>query len=306
LRVKILQGYPFKGYNSKRGAKKMKRQKSDSKVRDRVFRRLFSEKKRAIELCNALEGTNYSPDTDAVICNLEDSLLRRYNDAAIGIESELLLFSEHQSTLNPNMPLRMLSFAAAAYDLWFVNSKEILKNRLYKIPTPKFYVLYNGERKLKHDVLKLSDAYKLKAGEFSLELTAKVLDVNYDSGCAALEKSPSLKGYAYLVALIRRYQENGFSLDKAIKTAIEQCMNENVLADFLQENYEEVANMLLREYRMEDELEARMEEGEEIGMEKGIIGSARKFLAAGLPFEKIVEILELSEDHIKQLEDAAV
>jgi DNA-binding transcriptional MerR regulator len=102
--------------------------------------------------------------------------------------------------------------------------------------------------------------------------------------------------------LIRRYQENGFSLDKAIKTAIEQCIKETVLMDFLQENYEEVANMLLREYRIEDELEARMEEGEE----KGIIDSARKFLASGMSLNRIVEILELSNDHIKQLEGSAV
>ena len=278
------------------------KQKSGSSVNDTVFRKLFSEKERAIELCNALEGTSYPPDADAVICSLEDSLLRRYNDSAIAIENKLLLFSEHQSSINPNMPIRMLSFAAAAYDLWFVKSKEIYKEQLFKLPTPKFYVLYNGEKELAQDVLKLSDAYKLEAGEFSLELTVKVLNVNYKNGCSVLEKSPSLKGYSYLVELIRQSKKNGSSRDRAIQSAIEQCIKEDIIADFLQENFAEVAAMLLREYKIEDEIEARMEEGMEKGLEKGIVESARKLLATGMPLGRIVEILELSDNHIRQLE----
>jgi len=278
------------------------KQKSGNNVKDTLFRMLFSEKARAIELCNALEGTNYPPDTHAMVCNLEDSLLRRYNDAAIAIENKLILFSEHQSSFNPNMPIRLLSYATDVYYTWFVKMKEVYKDQLFKIPAPKFYVLYNGEKKLTKDVLKLSDAFEIEAGAFTLELTAKVLNVNYDSGCEALEKSPSLKGYAYLVELIRQNQKGGLSRDKAIKPAIAQCIEENILADFLQEHFEEVANMLAREYSFEEELEARLEEGMEKGMEKGVVESAIKFLKKGMSLSEVAETLELSDDLVRQLE----
>lgn len=184
--------------------------------------------------------------------------------------------------------------------------KEIYKEKLHKLPTPKFYVLYNGEKELKQDVLKLSDAFKLPSGEFTLELTVKVLNVNYNSGCDTLEKSPSLKGYAYLIELIRQHQKTGLSRDKSIKPAIKQCIEENILADFLQEHFEEEANMLAKEYSFEEEIEARMEEAEEKGLEKGIIESAKKLLRIGMSLSQVVEALELSDEHTQQLEGVAV
>jgi len=116
--------------------------KSTNAVQDTLFRRLFSEKERAIELCNALEGTNYPPDVDAMVCDLNNSLVRRYNDAAVVIERKLLVFSEQQSSINPNMPLRFISYCADTYFSWFVDMQKVYQSTLYKIPTPKFYVLY--------------------------------------------------------------------------------------------------------------------------------------------------------------------
>ena len=278
------------------------KQKSGIDIKDTFFRKLFSEKARAIELCNALEGTNYPPDAEAMMCNLEDSLLRRYNDSAIAVERKLLVFSEHQSSLNPNMPIRFLSYATDIYYTWFVKMKEIYKEKQFKIPTPKFYVLYNGEKKLTSNVLKLSDAFEIESDGITLELEAKVLNVNYYSGCDALEKSPSLKGYSYLIDIIRQHQKAGLPRDKAIKPAIQQCINENILADFLQENFMEVADMLAREYNIDDEFEARMEEG----MEKGMLSAAQKLIEKGMPFGEVVKILDLTDGHVRQLESITV
>jgi len=304
-------------------------QKSGDDVKDTFFRKLFSEKERAIELCNALEGTNYPPNAHMVLCNLEESLLRRYNDCAIAVENQLLVFSEHQSTLNRNMPLRLLSYATDVLYTWFVKMKEIYKEQLFKIPTPKFYVLYNGEKKLNHEVLRLSDAFEIEANEFSLELTVKVLNVNYGSGSEALDKSPSLSGYAYLVEQIRQYQQNGLKRDKAISRAINHCIEKNVLADFLQKHYKEAAIMFARNYSFEEELEALREEAEEKaekaakkaakeatekatkialveGMENGMIKSAIQLLKNGMIISDIIRILELPDNLAKELERASV
>jgi len=291
--------------------------KSGTDVKDTFFRKLFSEKTRAIELCNALVGTNYPPHANAIMCNLDESLLRRYNDSAIAVENQLFVFSEHQSTINRNMPLRLLSYATDVLYTWFVKMNEIYKEKVYKIPTPKFYVLYNGEKKLTHDVLRLSDAFEIKADEFSLELTVRVLNVNYGSGCETLNKSPSLNGYAYLVALIRQHQRNGLDRDKAISSAINQCIEKNILADFLQAHYKEAAIMFARNYSWEDEKAAIAEEAAERGMEQGreqgreqgmeqgkelgLFQAAKQLLKTGMALNEIVKALELSDHQAEEL-----
>ena len=149
--------------------------------------------------------------------------------------------------------------------------KKIYGKKLVKIPTPKFYVLYNGKEELKQDILRLSDAFELEADEYSMELTVRVIDVRYESGNKILEKSPSLKGYSYLVSLIHKYiRTDRMKRDKAIHTAIEQCINENVLAEFLRDNFQEVARMFNLEYNQKDEYDAIREDALEEGMEKGM------------------------------------
>ena len=277
------------------------KQKSKNTEKDSFFRKLFGEKERAIELVNAVEGTSYPLDADAKICNLDDSLVWRYNDSAIAVEDKLLVFSEHQSSINPNMPLRLLAYATDVLYTWFVKVRETYKEQIFKIPTPKFYVLYNGEKELDQDVLRLSDAFELEADEFSLELTVKVINVNYEGGNEILEKSPSLKGYAYLVDLIRQNQRQGMSKDKAIRPAIQQCIEEGILADFLQEHFEEVANMLAKEYRFEDELEARAEESMEKGVDKGM--GIFRALKDNVPIAQIADEFDVKISRVEEMRD---
>ena len=95
-----------------------------------------------------------------------------------------------------------------------------------------------------------------------------VIDVNYNSGIEALTKSPSLNGYAYLVSLIRRYMREGESRDKAIYRAVDTCLNENILTDFLRDKHKEVVDMFTYQYDREEELAVVREEAFEEGREK--------------------------------------
>ena len=123
---------------------------------------------------------------------------------------------EHQSSINPNMPLRFLSNITDTFYSWFVDMDKIYRSTTLKIPAPQFYVLYNGKEELKNNVLKLSDAFKIKTSGPSLELTVKILDVNYESSNEVLNKSKSLGGYAYLIAQIRHFESIGLKRDAAI------------------------------------------------------------------------------------------
>jgi len=161
-------------------------QKSSRQFKDTFFRALFHEERRALELCNAVENTDFPVGTPIKFYTRGDtSLTRRNNDFACTINEQLLYFNDHQGTLNPNMPLRFLPNAAEVLYTWIEDKKALYRKKLVTIPTPKFYVLYNGKEEIKKDVLKLSDAFRFPDHSFSCELIVKVIDVNYGSGSDA-------------------------------------------------------------------------------------------------------------------------
>jgi len=212
------------------------KEKSAVQYRDTLIRTLFKEKGRAIELCNAVTNSDYSDDVDVQLCDLDSSLLLRYNDLAFAIDGQLLFMVEHASGISPNLPIRFLSYITDILYMWFVETDKLYGNTLRKIPAPKCYVLYNGIEPLKEEVLKLSDAFYINDGQTSLELEVIIIDVNYCNENEVLAKSESLKGYAYLIDQIRLNNARGYNQDQAISIAIDLCIQENILSEFLKRN----------------------------------------------------------------------
>lgn len=289
--------------------------KSDHTYKDRLIRRLFEDKSNMLELCNAIMGTKYDETTFIKRYQLDSSLTKHYNDLAIGVDDKLLLVIEHQSKISPNMPLRLLGYVAELLRVHFIETKRLYGHKLFKIPTPKLYVLYNGKEKLTQTTLKLSNAFTFESKEVNLELLVHIIDVNFDSNHPILNKSQSLNGYSYLIKLIDTHLFSGSNRDVAISLAIKQCIKENILHDFLKDNYEEVANMLyvqydhdlevqvLQEEAMEEGLELGLERGLERGLEQGRINIALKMLANGEDFQTICAYTELSPQQISALKD---
>jgi len=54
---------------------------------------------------------------------------------------------EHQSSINENMPLRMLIYISREYEK-LTNRRDLYKEHKIKIPSPEFVVLYNGEKEM--------------------------------------------------------------------------------------------------------------------------------------------------------------
>lgn len=109
--------------------------------------------------------------------------------------NRVLIFSEHQSTINENMPLRDLMYVGRTYEK-LVPVKERYKRKAYKIPSPEFFAFYNGTEKIESEkIIKLSDAYNCKknGNDVSLELKVKVIDINTDSGNEILKKCHILR-----------------------------------------------------------------------------------------------------------------
>ena len=298
-------------------------QKSNREFKDTFFRTLFHEEDRALELCNAVEGTNFPKGTPLKFYTFGDnSLTRRNNDFAVVVNDQLLTFQDHQSTINPNMPLRLLPSAAEILYTWLVDKKSLYKNKLVTIPTPKFYVLYNGTDKLIKNELRLSDAFRFIDKKYSMELTVKVIDIKYSKNNEVLQKSPSLNGYAYLIAKIKSRTEKGIPRDKAISMAVNDCIRKGILADFLIENYKEVCDMFSWECTLEEEMEIKQEEAFEDGFEEGcevgreeghkeghkegVLESAKKLIKKGMLFQDVVDLLDLSDFQTEELKRAII
>ena len=97
------------------------------------------------------------------------------NDVSFILDGNLPLW-EHQSSINPNTPVRGLMYFGNLYDQYIKNNKlNIYGKKLQKIPTPQYIVFYNGEDDCESvEKIRLSDAFinEDKSGDF--EWTATV------------------------------------------------------------------------------------------------------------------------------------
>lgn len=89
---------------------------ANRKYKDTVFRMLFSDKERLLELYNAVSGRHYDNTDDLEIVTLENAVyMGMKNDLAFLLDTCIYLY-EHQSTVNPNIPLRDLIYIASEYN----------------------------------------------------------------------------------------------------------------------------------------------------------------------------------------------
>jgi hypothetical protein len=191
------------------------------------------------------------------------------NDVAFVVDDRLVVLMEHQSTVNNNMPLRMLLYMAREYER-MTKVKDLYREKMIKIPAPEFIVLYNGREEFPDfKELRLSDAYKSKGGESNLELVAKVYNINKGRNADIVGRSPVLNGYAELIAEVNRNRET-MEPAEAIESAIKSCVERDILVYFLEKHGSEVLNMLFTEWNQDDALAVRYEEGIEDGIGKGI------------------------------------
>lgn len=245
--------------------------------KDRIFRMVFREKKALLALYNAMNETDYENEDDLKVTTLESALyLEMKNDVSFVLYDELLLY-EHQSTKNPNLPLRNLFYVSDVYseltkDLFLYGSVPV------QIPEPKFVVFYNGlENMQEREVLKLSSLYAKKAEHISLELETLVLNVNVGYNKILMERCRQLSDYAQFVSEVRKRLSKKMPLSEAVNEAVEDCIQRGILAEFLSKNRAEVIKVSIYEYdeekvkRMfkEECMKLGMEQGKQIGIEQG-------------------------------------
>ena len=255
--------------------------------KDRLFRMIFREKKELLSLYNAVNGTSYTNTEELEIVTLENAIyMNMKNDLAFIMDSYLNLY-EHQSTYSPNMPLRDLFYIAKELQ-GQVNHRDLYRNTLIKIPTPRFLVFYNGsEEQAEKKYLRLSDAFQKSMDDPDLELVVTMLNINLGKNRKLLEQCQTLKEYAIYVKKVRTYAKS-MKVEEAVDRAVRECINEGILREFLLQNRKEAVEMSIFEYDEEAVFEIvrkdEYEKGHQEGIQEGVIEG------------KTESVLELLED----------
>ena len=295
---------------------------ANTKYKDTFFRYLFKEKSGMLELYNALFDDCLTDESEIEDCTIEDVFTRQMkNDLAFRVRKKrVIVLTEHQSTLNENMPLRFLMYLGRTYNQ-MMTTNAVYKERRIELDAPEFVVFYNGDRNQKeYWEMHLSDAFP-EGVKVNIDLRVRVYNINYGKNSKLLQQTKLLSGYSYFVDKIKHLCKKGSELKEAIDTAVRECIKEGVLTDQLTYLGSEVMGMFATEFDMDEAVkvwkeEAReegLEEGREEGRKQGIregrlegqsegrLGIIKNYLENGGTVEQARELLKATEEEIQKV-----
>ena len=207
--------------------------------KDRLFKIIFQEKADLLCLYNAFNGTSYDNPEDLHIITMEDIIyISMKNDLSFILDDQIALY-EHQSTVNPNLPMRGLLYLGRQYEQYIhEHHVNLFSSTLQKLPFPQFYVFYNGTSTMPDRVeLKLSDAFILNEHTQNLspalECTAVLLNINDGCNQELMNNCKVLGEYARFMSILREYLKKLPDKTQAIMETINYCIEHDILRRIL-------------------------------------------------------------------------
>ena len=169
-------------------------------------------------------------------------------------------------------PTTNRNYKDTIFRMLFSDRKNLLS--LYNaVNQSDFIEFYNGSTAISDRTeFRLSSAFEHLSGKPKLELIVTVLNANEGHNAELMQHCSMLKEYAQYVARVRHYASD-MPLNEAVKHAVDECIREGILAEFLTQNRNEVISMSIFEYDKELEekklRKAEFEAGREAGHEAG-------------------------------------
>ena len=241
-------------------------------TKDIVFRLVFGNDRQALlQLYNVLHGTAYVDPHELQIVTLDNAIyISRKNDLAFLLAGSINMY-EHQSTLNPNMPVRFLIYLAQEYQLLVESTdRSLYGSELIPLPTPQCVVFYNGTTDTPDEYeLRLSSAFSNQDVEPAVEVVVKVININYGHNEHLMQGCGMLSQYAQFVAVTREYANKYDNREEAMNAAIEYCIGHGILEDILRKHRSQVLGSLLEEFDEKKYARTLREEGYESGFLEG-------------------------------------
>ena len=254
-------------------------------TKDILFRLVFGDDRQALlQLYNALHGTAYTDPHELQIVTLDNAIyISRKNDLAFLLAGSINMY-EHQSTLNPNMPVRFLIYLAQEYQLLVESTdKSLYGSELIPLPTPQCVVFYNGTADTPDEYeLRLSSAFSSLDVEPAVEVVVNVININYGHNEHLMQGCGLLSQYAQFVAVTREYANKYDNRKEAMNVAIEYCIGHGILEDILRKHRSQVLGSLLEEFDEKKYARTLREEGYEAGRTDGFTEGEQCGLELGI------------------------
>ncbi|MBQ5732729.1 MAG: Rpn family recombination-promoting nuclease/putative transposase [Selenomonadaceae bacterium] len=252
---------------------------TNPRVRDTLFCKYAGTASNLLAISNAIRGTNHTDASRIQINTLQGSFYSNLkNDISFILDTLIMMLIEHQTTLNPNMPVRLLNYVAELFKIYLEPEKrKMYSSSLIQIPAPEFYVFYDGDdTSFERKILKLSDAFKAPSDK--LELIVHVYNLATGKNEALKSICKPLREYSTFSNHYKLLRQQGLAIDEAVRDTIRYCIDNNVMRDYLQCNESEVINMFGFEWNEKEEREALLE----AGRARERIDSARTLLTQGI------------------------
>ena len=271
--------------------------------KDRLNKMIFNDKSELLKLYNAINGTHYDDPAMLTITTLDNAIyMTMENDLSFIIDMRLALY-EQQSTVNPNLPLRFLMYIADIYSA-YVKDMNIYSSKKLQIPLPSFVIFYNGVQSQpdKSEFL-LSELFHPTTDEPALELKAVMLNINKGHNQELMNACHTLRDYSEYVARIRTYSGE-LPFADAVEKAITECIQENILRDFLLKNRAEAKAMSIYEYDEAKTMRMFRDEGYEEGKIQTTIEMCLEFnLSSDEILQRLMTKFQLSENEAREYLD---
>ena len=300
----------------------MRKREPKRTYKDTLFRTIFGgkddrSKRWLLSLYNALTGKNHTNIEDLEITTLEDVIyVSMKNDLSFLIHSQMCLY-EHQSTVNPNMPLRGLLYFSQLYQQYIdKHKKNLYGSVLVKIPAPQFIVFYNGDTK-QADIIKykLSDAFITDVSSkdretygADFEWTATVININKNHNESLSKNCEPLYYYCEFVNQVKENLSQGMTFDSAVNEAVDFAIKGDFLEGFFREKRMKILDDIYTEFDQESYDETLRNDGRiegiQIGARENAIANAKNFLKkSNLSAEMIAECCSLSLEQVIALKE---
>lgn len=275
--------------------------------KDRLYKMIFNDKSELLKLYNAINGTHYDDPAMLTITTLDNAIyMTMENDLSFIIDMRLALY-EQQSTVNPNLPLRILMYITDIYST-YTKDMNIYGSKKVQIPLPSFVIFYNGVKSQPDRTeFLLSELFHPTTDQPALELKAVMLNINKGHNQELMNACHTLRDYSEYVARIRTYSAE-MPLTDAVEKAITECIHENILRDFLLKNRAEAKAMSIYEYDEEKTLRMFREEGYEDGERNGKIQATIEMclefnLSSDAIVQKLMTKFQFSENQAQEYLD---
>ena len=277
--------------------------------KDTLFRMIFGREnnhsaKWRLDLYNALSGKNHTNPEDLQLTTIENVIyITMKNDISFLVDSQMTLL-EHQSTFNPNMPLRGFFYFSQLYQMHLTREEKDLFGSLVKIPAPRYIVFYNGNKKLPEtSKLRLSDAFDCFTETSDFEWTATVININPEYNKGLQKNCKALYDYISYVDRVKSNQKNNKNIKDAVDEAVNWAIKKNLLDGFFKEHKAEVTAVCLTEFDKDLYDKNRRKEAYEEGIIDGAhnkaVEAAKNLYNNGVTVEIIAKSLDLPLEQVQ-------